>query len=176
MEKSSQTGKPYFGFIRSPVRLLATILVCNLAGVIGSVFTVTGPGSWYASIVKPSFNPPGFLFGPVWTTLYTLMGISLYIVWMEGLSGKRVTTAVIIFGIQLGLNTVWSFLFFGLRSPFLGLVEIIILWVFIAATIVLFHRISRPAAYLLVPYILWVTFASFLTYTIWTLNTPVAGV
>ncbi|MDH7510733.1 MAG: tryptophan-rich sensory protein [Methanolinea sp.] len=176
MENQLPDRQPASRFIRSPVRLLAAILVSNLAGVIGSVFTVTGPGSWYASIVKPSFNPPGYLFGPVWTTLYILMGISLYLVWMEGLSGKKVTWAVIVFAIQLCLNTLWSILFFGLRSPFLGLVEIVVLWVFIAVTIVLFYRISRPAAYLLVPYILWVTFASFLTYTIWTLNTPVAGV
>jgi tryptophan-rich sensory protein len=176
METSPSTGERYFGVIRSPVRLLAAILICNLAGIIGSVFTVTGPGSWYASIAKPSFNPPGFLFAPVWTTLYILMGISLYLVWMEGLSGKNVTPAAIFFAIQLGLNALWSFLFFGLQSPFLGLVEIVILWVFIAGTIILFHRVSRPAAYLLVPYLLWVTFASFLTYTIWTLNMPGTGV
>lgn len=164
------------GIIRSPFRFLAAIFICNISGVIGSIFTTTGPDSWYASIAKPPFNPPGFLFAPVWTTLYIMMGISLYLVWMEGLSGKKVNTAIIFFGIQLGLNTLWSFFFFGLQSPFLGLAEIIILWAFIAGTIFFFHRISRPASWLLIPYIIWVTFATFLTYTIWTLNTPAGGV
>ncbi|MCQ8894480.1 MAG: tryptophan-rich sensory protein [Methanolinea sp.] len=157
-------------WIQSPARLLAAIILCNMAGFVGSLVTVTGPGSWYQGLVKPSFSPPNFVFGPVWTTLYILMGISLYLVWMESLAGKKTTVALVFFGAQLGLNTLWSFLFFGLQSPFLGLIEICVLWACIVATVVLFFRIKPAAAYLLVPYLLWVTFASFLTYTIWVLN------
>jgi len=156
--------------IRSPFRLIAAVLLCNLAGILGSLVTVTGPGSWYASIQKPPFNPPGFLFAPVWTTLYILMGISLYLVWMEGTSRRDVRIALPVFGLQLALNCLWSFLFFGLRSPFLGLAGILILWVCIVATIVLFWPIRRAAALLLAPYIAWVTFAAFLNFNIWLLN------
>lgn len=157
-------------WIRSPLRLVAAVLLCNLAGILGSLVTITGEGSWYASIQKPPFNPPGFIFGPVWTILYILMGISLYLVWMEGTSRREVRIALSVFGLQLGLNFLWSFLFFGLQSPFLGLVEIILLWLCIVATIVLFSRIRRTAALLLIPYLVWVSFATFLTYSIWILN------
>lgn len=156
--------------IRSPGKLVASVILCNLAGILGSLVTITGEGSWYSTILKPSFSPPGFLFGPVWTLLYILMGISLYLVWMEGLERKEVRLALIAFGIQLVLNTLWSFLFFGLQSPFLGLVEIVILWISIVATVILFYRVNRTAAILLIPYLAWVSFATFLTYNIWILN------
>lgn len=165
--ESPGTQKPW---IRSPLILIIAIVICNLAGLLGSLVTVTGPGSWYAGIAKPAFSPPGFLFAPVWTTLYILMGISLYLIWMEGTGRKDVRIALGVFAIQLVLNGLWTFLFFGLQSPILGLAEILVLWVFIVLTIVLFHRIRKTAAYLLVPYLLWVSFAAFLTYTIWTLN------
>lgn len=165
--ESPGTQKPW---IRSPLILIIAIVICNLAGLLGSLVTVTGPGSWYAGIAKPAFSPPGFLFAPVWTTLYILMGISLYLIWMEGTGRKDVRIALAVFAIQLVLNGLWTFLFFGLQSPILGLAEILVLWVFIVLTIVLFHRIRKAAAYLLVPYLLWVSFAAFLTYTIWTLN------
>lgn len=156
--------------IRSPGKLVVAVILCNLAGILGSLVTITGEGSWYSTILKPSFNPPGFLFGPVWTLLYILMGISLYLVWMEGPARKEVRLALIAFAIQLGLNTLWSFLFFGLQSPFLGLVEIVILWISIVATVILFYRVNRTAAILLIPYLAWVSFATFLTYNIWILN------
>lgn len=165
--ESPGTQKPW---IRSPLILIIAIVICNLAGLLGSLVTVTGPGSWYAGIAKPAFSPPGFLFAPVWTTLYILMGISLYLIWMEGTGRKDVRIALGVFAIQLVLNGLWTFLFFGLQSPILGLAEILVLWVFIVLTIVLFHRIRKTTAYLLVPYLLWVSFAAFLTYTIWTLN------
>lgn len=161
---------PSSGWVRSPLKLLAAIVICNLAGIIGSLVTTTGEGSWYAAIEKPHFNPPGFVFGPVWTTLYILMGISLYLIWMEGTGRREVRLALIFFSTQLVLNALWTFLFFGLQSPFLGLVEIIILWLFIVATIVAFYRINKTAAFLMVPYLAWVTFAAFLTYSIWILN------
>ncbi len=161
---------PSSGWVRSPLKLLAAIVICNLAGIIGSLVTTTGEGSWYAAIEKPPFNPPGFVFGPVWTTLYILMGISLYLIWMEGTGRREVRLALIFFSTQLVLNALWTFLFFGLQSPFLGLVEIIILWLFIVATIVAFYRINKTAAFLMVPYLAWVTFAAFLTYSIWILN------
>ncbi len=170
METGSPESARASGFFRSPLRLITAILIANLAGIIGSLFTVTGPGSWYASLIKPTFSPPNYLFGPVWTALYILMGISLYLVWLESLAGKNVKVPVIIFGIQLFLNALWSFLFFGLQSPFLGFIEILVLWGAIAGTIVLFYRVNRTAAYLLVPYILWVSFATLLTYAIWNLN------
>lgn len=171
MEHHNQQKKPLgSGLIRSPLKLLASVLICNLAGLIGSLVTITGEGSWYASIQKPPFNPPGFLFGPVWTTLYTLMGISLYLVWMEGTSRKEVRLSLGVFALQLGLNTLWSFLFFGLRSPLLGLVEIVALWISILATIIIVYRLQKTAALLMIPYLAWVTFAAFLTYTILILN------
>ncbi|OPX69177.1 MAG: TspO/MBR family protein [Methanoregulaceae archaeon PtaB.Bin056] len=161
---------PSSGRVRSPLKLLAAIVICNLAGIIGSLITITGEGSWYAAIEKPSFNPPGFVFGPVWTTLYILMGISVYLIWMEGTGRRDVRVALTFFSVQLALNALWTFLFFGLQSPFLGLVEIIILWLFIIATIVAFYRINKNAAFFMVPYLAWVTFAAFLTYSIWILN------
>lgn len=161
---------PSSGWVRSPLKLLAAIVICNFAGIIGSLVTTTGEGSWYAAIEKPPFNPPGFVFGPVWTTLYILMGISLYLIWMEGTGRREVRLALIFFSTQLVLNALWTFLFFGLQSPFLGLVEIIILWLFIVATIVAFYRFNKTAAFLMVPYLAWVTFAAFLTYSIWILN------
>jgi tryptophan-rich sensory protein len=161
------SGKP---FIRSPVTLVAAVLLCNLAGILGSFVTITGEGSWYATIQKPPFNPPGFLFAPVWTLLFILMGISLYLVWMEGASRKEVRIALVAFGVQLVLNVLWSFLFFGLQSPFLGFIEILILWMSIAITIFLFYRVQQTAAFLLIPYLAWVSFATLLTYTVWILN------
>lgn len=151
-------------------KLLASVLLCLFAGVIGSVFTASSLENWYPLLEKPFFNPPSWLFGPVWTFLYILMGISLYIVWEKGLQDREVKIGLLIFGVQLALNTLWSFLFFGLRSPFYGFIEIIFLWIAILLTIVQFKKVSRTAAYLLVPYILWVSFAALLNYNLWMLN------
>lgn len=151
-------------------KLLASVLLCLFAGVIGSVFTASSLENWYPLLEKPFFNPPSWLFAPVWTLLYILMGISLYIVWEKGLQDREVKIGLLIFGVQLALNTLWSFLFFGLRSPFYGFIEIIFLWIAILLTIVQFKKVSRTAAYLLVPYILWVSFAAILNYNLWMLN------
>jgi tryptophan-rich sensory protein len=151
-------------------KLLASVLLCQFAGVIGSVFTASSLTDWYSLLEKPVFNPPSWVFFPVWTLLYTLMGISLYIVWEKGLHDRKVKIGLLIFGIQLVLNIFWSFLFFGLRSPYYGFVEIIFLWLAILLTIVQFRKISKTASYLLIPYILWVSFAALLNYNLWTLN------
>jgi len=152
------------------IKLIAAILVCMLAGAIGSIFTAPAINTWYASIRKPWFNPPNWLFAPVWTTLFFLMGISLYIVWGKGLEKKEVKLAVSVFGIQLALNILWSFLFFGLQSPFLAFVEIVLLWLAILATMMLFYKVSKNAGLLLAPYLLWVSFAAFLNYNVLMLN------
>jgi tryptophan-rich sensory protein len=117
---------------------------------------------------KPSFSPPNYLFAPVWTALYILMGIALYLVWINGY--KKHKKAIIVFGIQLGLNLLWSILFFGMRNPLLAFIEILLLWSFIVYTIILFYKTSKTAAYLLTPYILWVSFASVLNFFIFYLN------
>ncbi|MDD1711987.1 MAG: tryptophan-rich sensory protein, partial [Methanoregulaceae archaeon] len=140
------------------------------AGVIGSFFTTPNIATWYESLNKPWFTPPSWVFGPVWTTLFILMGISLFLVLREGWERKDVQIGTAIFGIQLVLNILWSYLFFGLRSPLYGLIGIAALWIAILVTIIWFFRISRPAAILLVPYIIWVSIASALNYGIYVLN------
>ena len=151
-------------------KLIASILICQLAGLIGSIFTFESIPTWYASLEKPFFTPPGWLFGPVWITLYTLMGISLYLVWQKGFRKRGNKIALYVFAAQLALNAMWSVAFFGLRSTFYGLVTIVPLWIAIAATIILFYKISKKAGWLLVPYILWVSIATALNFYIWQLN------
>lgn len=154
-------------------KLVGSIILCELAGIIGSVFTVSSIPTWYAALTKPALNPPNWIFGPVWTTLYFLMGVALYLVWTskKGKETQR-NQALWIFFIQLALNTAWSIIFFGLESPGVALIEILIMWSAIAWTIKLFYPLSKLAAYLLIPYILWVSFATYLTYSIWILNPP----
>ena len=154
------------------IALIAAILICEISGVIGSVFTYQSIPDWYNTekLNKPSFTPPSWLFGPVWVTLYLLMGISAYLIWEKGTKKKLVKDSLSIFGIQLILNTLWSILFFGLRCPLCGFIEIIILWFAIAFTIITFYKLSRTAALLLVPYILWVSFAMVLNFYVWRLN------
>ncbi|MFH1450827.1 MAG: TspO/MBR family protein [archaeon] len=151
-------------------RLAASIIVCQLAGAFGSIFTAKTVSTWYLTLNKPFFNPPGWLFGPVWITLYTLMGIALYFVLSKGLDRIEVKNAFFVFAAQLALNALWSVLFFGLRNPMLAFFEIILLWASILVSIFLFYRIDRKAAYLLIPYILWVSFAAVLNCAIWLLN------
>lgn len=150
------------------LKLLFAVILCEGVGVIGSFFTTPSIGSWYATLAKPSFNPPNWIFGPVWTLLFFLMGVSLFLIWS---SGKPIKTAILIFFQQLALNVLWSAIFFGLHNPLLAFVEIIVLWVAILLTIFYFAKISKIAAWLLVPYILWVSFAAFLNFSIWRLMT-----
>jgi benzodiazapine receptor len=152
------------------MKLAISIIICLAAGFIGSIFTNRSIPIWYESLKKPSFNPPGWLFGPVWTALFILMGISLFLIWQKGLNYNGVKIALIVFGIQLILNILWSILFFGLRAPLAAFIEIIILWILILMTILIFYPISKTAALLLLPYILWVSFASILNFSLWRLN------
>ena len=151
-------------------KLVMCIVVCELAGAIGSLATARAIPAWYETLVKPSFNPPGWIFGPVWICLYGLMGVAAFLVWRQGLTDRRVRAAMTAFVIQLAINAAWSPLFFGLRSPIAGMIDIVLLWGSIAATIVLFARVSVPAAWLLAPYILWVSFAAILNAAIVRLN------
>jgi len=154
-------------------KLAISICVPLLAGVIGSVFTAPAITSWYASLNKPSFNPPNWVFAPVWTLLYVLMGIALFLVWNKKNKGKGMPVArkgIVIFAIQLFLNALWSLAFFGMHSPKAGLVVIALLWIAIIANIILFRKVSRTAALLLVPYILWVSFAAALNLAIMIIN------
>jgi translocator protein len=145
------------------------IAICQFAGIIGSFFTVSAIPNWYAGIEKPFFTPPSWVFAPAWITLYTLMGIALYLVWQEK-NKKKISRGIAFFGVQLVLNALWSVLFFGLQSPFYAFMGIIVLWLFIALTIKEFYFINRKSAYLLVPYFVWVSFAMVLNYSIMVLN------
>lgn len=162
--------------MRNLIHLTAAIAVSELAGIIGAVFTAPSIPTWYAELVKPALNPPAWVFGPVWTTLYALMGISLFLIWSsyakasEGLEKTEITRASWVFFIQLALNTLWSIFFFRLQSPALALLDVILLWLAILATMILFYRISKTASSLLLPYLLWVSFAGYLNYSIWMLN------
>ena len=156
--------------MKQSLKLIFALAIPLLAGGIGSIFTTPAIPTWYADLIKPALNPPSWVFGPVWTTLFVLMGISAFLVWKKGLEHKYVKIALSIFIGQLVLNTLWSIIFFGLHSPGGAFVELMILWLAILATIIAFARISRLAAWLLIPYILWVSFAGHLNYSIWQLN------
>jgi len=160
----------WIGMKISILKLVISIIICQLAGVVGSIFTSPSIPTWYASLQKPAFAPPNWIFAPVWITLFVLMGISLYLVWDRGWEKKEVKLAVSIFGVQLVLNALWSILFFGLQSPLYAFIEIIILWVAILITIIKFYQIFRSAGVILLPYIIWVTIAASLNYSIWILN------
>jgi len=189
------------------IKLFTSIIICELAGVIGSFFTVSQINVWYKGLNKPSFNPPSWIFGPVWTTIFVLMGISLYLVWSKnwhpknkiGLRKARIwnppsksgipavqailtarqkfssgswqkMNIVIIFAAQLILNVLWSLIFFGMHSPAIAFFELLMLWFAIMFTIANFYRVSKVAALLLLPYILWVSFAAILNLAIFLLN------
>ena len=143
-------------------KLLVSIAVCELVGILSTPFTIAAIPVWYASLIKPPFSPPSWIFGPVWTLLYALMGISFFLIWVKGLNKKKVKTALTYFLIQLALNFLWSISFFGFHSPLLGFVNIIFLLVFIILTIKHFYPLSKNASYLLIPYLLWVIFATVL--------------
>ena len=138
------------------IKLSFCIIICELAGIIGTVFTIDSISTWYPALTKPFFNPPSWLFGPTWTSLYFLMGVSLYLVW------DKKKTNLKWFWTQLALNAFWSIIFFGFKNPVLAFFEIVILWISILLTIKSFYKVNKNAAYLLVPYIGWVTFAGIL--------------
>ena len=152
------------------VKGIVAIAIPLLVGGASGFFTITGVDSWYQTINKPSWNPPNWVFGPVWTTLYIMMGIALFLVWKEDTSEELKKIAIALFSVQLILNFFWSFIFFNLQQPGWALVEIIAMWFFILLTIFAFVQVNKTAAWLLVPYISWVSFATILNYTIWQLN------
>ncbi|HEX76550.1 MAG TPA: tryptophan-rich sensory protein [Dehalococcoidia bacterium] len=152
------------------VRLIISIVACQCAGIVGSVFTTRTIPTWYAALQKPPFTPPNWLFAPAWITLYLLMGISAFLVWRTGLENRETRRALVVFLVQLVLNALWSIAFFGLQSPLYGLIAIIALWIAILLTILKFFRISTIAGSIMLPYILWVTFAAVLNASIFTLN------
>lgn len=153
---------------KKALKLLAAIGFCQAAGAVGSMFTAPAITTWYAALNKPAFSPPNWVFAPVWLTLYTLMGISLYLVWESKSQKKKIAIAV--FGIQLFLNALWSIVFFGMRNILGGLINILAMWALILGTMVLFYKISKPAAYVLIPYIVWVSIATALNYSLFVLN------
>jgi tryptophan-rich sensory protein len=152
-------------------KLVVSLVVPLLVGFFGSLFTTSESlNNWYANLNKPPFNPPDWIFGPVWTTLYILMGIAAFLVWRKGLDNKLVRLALLLFVIQLALNTLWSPLFFGLRSPLFGLIDIVLLLSAIVLTIICFFKTSLWPALLLIPYLAWVSFAAVLNASIYILN------
>lgn len=151
-------------------KLIASICLCFLVAFFGSLATFSSIATWYAHLNKPFFNPPNFIFGPVWSVLYALMAISLFLVWNKGLKHKKVKAAFEVFILQLLLNLLWSLVFFGLHLPYVGLLVIIALWISIFYTLSLFKKISVTAYWLLVPYIAWVSFAMILNFFVAILN------
>ena len=156
--------------LRYVYKLVISVAACLCAGLIGSVFTTPAIPTWYAALEKPPFTPPNWLFAPAWTTLYLIMGVSASIIWQSGLDDRRIRNALTAFLVQLVLNALWSVAFFGLESPLYGIIVIAALWIAIIVTIVKFFRISTLAGALLLPYIVWVTFAAALNVSIFILN------
>lgn len=148
--------------------LVVSVSICLAVGAVSGWVTGGSVRTWYPTLNKPTWNPPDAVFAPVWTTLYAMMGVAVWLVWRQRVAERR--AVLIAFALQLALNAAWSILFFGMQRPGWALVEIVALWLSIAATIVLFARVSRLAAWLLVPYQAWVTFATALNAAIWWLN------
>lgn len=151
-------------------RLVIAIIVPLLVGGLTGLATAESVSTWYTTINTPAWTPPDAVFGPVWTTLYVLMGLALWLVWRHGLDQPVVRTAVVLFAVQLLLNFLWSLIFFGLHNPALALIDIVALWAFVLATTVQCFRVQPLAGWLLVPYLLWVSFATALNAAIWQIN------
>lgn len=156
--------------VKRAALLIACLLLPLLAGAVGSAFTMPAIPGWYAGLAKPSFSPPNWVFGPVWTTLYILMGLALFLVVREGIGSPQKRTAAGLFAVQLGLNVLWSVVFFGLQSPAGAFIVIIALVSALSATLVAFRKVSPAAAWLLVPYLCWTSFATLLNAMIVILN------
>jgi len=156
--------------MKNHYKLIIAVVVSLMAGVLGSVFTSEAIPTWYATLEKPDFTPPNWVFAPVWTTLYILMGVAAYLVWREGFHKTEVKIALTLYAIQLTLNVLWSMIFFGLRNPLYGLFDISALIILLILTTKQFREINKNAALLLMPYLLWVLYASLLNFNIWLLN------
>jgi tryptophan-rich sensory protein len=149
---------------------LLGVLICEGVGLLAAWATQTSVTTWYPTLTKPGFTPPDWLFGPVWTVLYAMMGVAAALVWQRRTEDTMSQSALVLFGVQLLLNGGWSFAFFGARSPGLGLIVIVALWGALAWTTERFFRVRAAAGWLLVPYLLWVTYAGALNLSIWLLN------
>jgi tryptophan-rich sensory protein len=152
------------------LRFLISVTLPLLVGGLSGFATARGVREWYPSLSKPPFNPLSWVFGPVWTLLYVMMGVACYLAWQKGWDNEVVRIALVLFLVQLTLNGLWSILFFGMQSPGLASAEILVLWLFIAATIVCFWRVSPVAGILMLPYQAWVSFAAVLNASLWILN------
>ncbi len=152
--------------MRDWLALAGFVVLCLAVGALGGWATAQSVAEWYPTLNKPTWTPPPWVFAPVWTMLYILMGLAAWLVWRKG----NARTAMVLFGVQLLLNLAWSFLFFGARSPGLGLVDIVVLWLAIAAMIFAYFSKSRPAALMMLPYLAWVSFATALNVAIYALN------
>jgi tryptophan-rich sensory protein len=155
--------------INDILKLVASVILCQVAGFLGSLFTTPAIPTWYATLKKPFFTPPNWIFSPVWISLFILMGISLFFVWRRP-DHPKFKIAFIFFFVQLILNILWSAAFFGLRAPLLGLMDIVLLWIAILFTTLNFLKVSKFAGVLLIPYLLWVSFAALLNFSLWILN------
>lgn len=151
-------------------KLILSVVATVGIGSLGGLFTVSEIQHWYAGLTKPSWNPPNWIFGPVWTTLYLLMGIAVYRVWRNTTNGPLVKSALALFIVQFVLNFFWSIIFFRYHQLQGAFIELLVMWVAIFLTIIAFSKVDKLAAWLLVPYISWVSFAGMLNYTIWRLN------
>lgn len=152
------------------LKLIVLIGICEFVGLASTPFTIASIPTWYAHLHKPFFSPPNWVFGPVWTTLYLLMGVAAFLILQKGLKKKGVKRALTYFMMQLFFNFLWSVLFFGLHSPLLGLLDIFVLVAFVVITIYMFYKLSKQAAYLLIPYLLWICFATVLNFSVVLLN------
>jgi tryptophan-rich sensory protein len=156
--------------LKNFLKFVFAVALCEFAGAIGIILTVSAMDRWYANLAKPMLNPPSWIFGPVWMTLYLLIGIALFLVLQKNTARKEIINALGIFSIQLFLTAIWSVIFFGFQNPAVAFVDIAVLWFAIVWTIVAFSKISPAATYLLLPYLAWVSFAAYLNYAIWMLN------
>lgn len=152
------------------IALIVAVALPVLVGVFGSIFTVSAVKEWYPTLVRPSFAPPSWVFGPVWTVLYVMMGVASWLVWRQGATEPGVRRALTLYAVQLAFNLAWSWLFFGIQRPFFALLEIAVLLVLIGTTTLLFASVSRAAAVLMLPYLAWVAFATVLNGSFWWLN------
>jgi tryptophan-rich sensory protein len=152
------------------VKIIVAVIVCLLVGYASGMATQSSIETWYPTLIKPVFNPPNWIFAPVWTLLYIMMGIAAGLVWTSEFEQKTVKKALGFFAIQLGLNALWSYLFFGLHNPLLALIEIVLLWLMIFETYNQFKKIDKVSGFLMIPYLAWVSFATILNASIWWLN------
>ncbi len=156
--------------MNSFIKLFISIFICMAVGGISGYLTASEIPGWYMSLNKPGFNPPNWIFAPVWTTLYILMGISFWLIWKSSAEEAVKNRAMLFFIIQLVLNFFWSIIFFSFHQLGFAMAEIVLLWIFILFSIISFYPISKAASYLLIPYICWVSFASILNFAVWRLN------